>query len=87
MQRLADRADLPDASLPGIPVVEIAGDQRILIECHRGICEYSPHSISVKVSFGRILVKGENLQLRQISRGNLVIFGRLTAVELVRCGK
>ena len=87
MLHFADRTNLPDASVPGIPVIEIAGDQRVLIECHKGISAYSEQAVQIKVSYGKICVKGENLQLRQISRENLVISGRICGVELTRCGK
>ena len=37
MQMLADGADLPAEPLPGVPVVEVAGENRVLIERHAGV--------------------------------------------------
>ena len=44
LQRLADGADLSAEPLPGQPIVEIAGDRRVLIENHFGVKEYSRES-------------------------------------------
>ena len=45
LQRLADGADLSAEPLPGQPIVEIAGDRRVLIENHFGVKEYSREKI------------------------------------------
>ena len=37
---MADAADLSDEHLPGVPIIEIAGDRRVLIEHHCGVCEF-----------------------------------------------
>lgn len=82
MQRLAEGADLPGEALPGLPLVEIAGNSRVLIEYHKGIFEYLPQCIGVRVNFGRILVTGEGLLLKHISRERLVISGDIHCVQL-----
>ena len=40
IDRMADAADLPDEPIPGQPLVEIAGERRVLIERHSGVTEY-----------------------------------------------
>ena len=82
MQRLAEGADLPGEALPGISLVEIAGNSRVLIEYHKGIFEYLPQCIGVRVSFGKILVTGEALQLKHICRERLIISGDIRCVQL-----
>ncbi len=42
----------------GLPLTEIAGDRRVLIENHLGITEYGPEKIQVRVRFGAICVQG-----------------------------
>ena len=68
------------------PLVEVAGDRRVLIEHHRGILQYQPDCISVKVKFGTVSVTGCGLQIFQMCREKLVISGRIDTVSLHRRG-
>lgn len=87
LQRLADGADLPGEPLPGQPIVEIAGDRRVLIENHFGVKEYSRERIGVKVKYGELTVCGCGLELARMTREQLVISGRIDCVTLQRRGK
>lgn len=84
LQRLADGADLAQEPLPGMPVVELAGERRVLIERHGGVTEYSNQKICVKVSFGKVCICGCNLELTRMTREQLVISGRIDCVQLQR---
>lgn len=86
-QRLADSADLDAEPLPGVPVVELAGEHRVLIERHGGVTEYSCERICVKVRYGTVAVSGCNLELTRMTREQLVISGRIDCVQLLRRGK
>lgn len=68
--------------LSGLPLIEICGQNRILIENHRGISGYSGCEIQVKVCFGRVIVCGENLKVTNMSKEKLVIVGNIYAVNL-----
>ena len=57
MQRLADGVDLAEEVLPGVPIVELAGSNRVLIERHDGMTEYSRERIYVKVSYGVVCMR------------------------------
>lgn len=85
-ERLADGADLAAEPMPGQPIVEIAGDRRVLIENHFGVKEYSRERIAVKVKYGFVCVCGCGLELIRMTREQLVISGRIDAVSLVRRG-
>ena len=86
VRRLTQGMDLEGESLPGVTVAELAGDSRVLVEGHRGVTEYSTGRVTVKVGYGTLSVSGEGLQLRQMSRQQLVICGRIEALELRRDG-
>lgn len=73
-------------SLPGVPLAELAGDRRVLIENHQGVTEYGPERIGVKVAFGVIFVCGRELTLLSMSKHQLVVCGRIDAVQLDRRG-
>lgn len=70
------------APLPGVSLIEIYGQNRILIENHRGIIAYEVRQIQIKVSFGCIVVCGQNLKLRNMSKEKLVITGKICCINL-----
>lgn len=84
MQRLAVSADLEDEPLPGLPLVEIAGDQRVLVENHFGVMEYSDSAVGIKVKFGKVLVCGSKLRLSRMTKGQLIISGCVECVRIIR---
>ena len=81
---LWDRLDLPGESLPGQVVVEITGENRVLIEHHCGVREYSRERIGVKVKYGMLQVCGSCLELRCMTREQLVISGKIDCIVLKR---
>ena len=81
---LLDQLDLPGETLPGQVLVEIAGENRVLIEQHRGIREYSPERIAVCVRYGTVEICGDKLELHCMSREQLIISGRIDSVTLNR---
>lgn len=81
---LWDRLDLPGESLPGQVVVEISGENRVLIEHHCGVREYSRERIGVKVKYGMLQVCGSCLELRCMTREQLVISGKIDCIVLKR---
>ncbi len=84
VDRLAAVTDLQDEPIPGLPLVEIAGDRRVLIENHQGVTQYGRQSIQVRVKFGAVCICGAGLELARMTRGQLVISGRIDSVSLLR---
>ena len=84
MQKLADGTDLSGETLPGVPVVEIAGENRVLIERHVGVIEYGRERICVKVRHGFVWICGCGLELTRMAREQLIISGRIDCVQLQR---
>ncbi len=82
-KHILDRMKKPDM-LSKIPLVELAGENRVLIENHLGVLAYSPEKIEVKVEYGKVCVEGENLKLMEMSREQLVIYGRIMHLQLFR---
>ena len=84
MELLADRAELETEPMPAQPIVEIAGDQRVLVENHRGVIAYSAERILINVAFGTVCICGSGLRLIRMTKAQLVIRGRIDAVSLLR---
>lgn len=85
-QKLSREGDIHAQPMPGIPLVELAGDRRVLIENHFGVREYSRERIGVKVKFGLVVVCGRELELSRMTRQQLVIRGTVETVTLERRG-
>ena len=81
-----DRLDLPQEQLPGLPLVEVYGHRRVLIEHHQGVTEYGRNCVCVKVKFGFVQVLGSGLELSCMDRHTLVISGCIDGVKLERRG-
>lgn len=66
------------------PIVELSGDRRVLIENHNGVGAYTQESISVNVKFGCVCVSGCGLELRRMTKEQLVITGKISGITLKR---
>ncbi|MGM9660662.1 MAG: YabP/YqfC family sporulation protein [Faecousia sp.] len=84
LERLADRAELETEPMPAQPIVEIAGDRRVLVENHGGVRAYSTERILVNVKYGAVCVCGCGLELIRMTKEQLVIRGRIDSVSLQR---
>ena len=69
--------------LSKVPLVELAGQSRVLIENHLGVLAYSLDEIQIKVKYGKLSVKGSKLHLLQLSSEQLVINGQIDALLLM----
>lgn len=82
--RLTAGMDLNGETLPGESLAELAGDRQVLIEGHRGVTEYSRERVGVKMKYGQLCVCGCGLELRQMTRQQLVVSGRIDSIHLRR---
>ena len=80
--RVMSLLDLPAESLPGAMRITISGGTRVLVEGHRGLLEYADDRVAAAGPGCRILIKGEKLGLVAMDRQELVVSGKLWAVEL-----
>ena len=82
VDRCIQKGNLPAEILPRVPLIEIAGAGRVLIEKHRGIASYGEEEICVYVSFGRVCIYGNGLALACMTQERLVITGEILMVTL-----
>lgn len=81
-RRLARALDMPQDGISSAPRITLSGASRVLIEGHRGLLEYSDERIAAAGAGCRILIKGEALALTAMDATELVVSGRIWAVEL-----
>jgi sporulation protein YqfC len=84
LQRLSDSIYQTNDAFPGMPVLEMAGDQRVLIENHMGVIEYGKERICVKVKYGVLAITGDDMELAKMTKHQLVVMGRINAVTICR---
>lgn len=82
----AQLREVTDGVLPGVPLVEISGTGRVLIEHHRGVVAYGCNEIRVRVRYGLLAVCGSGLNLARMTKDQLVICGCIDGVSLLRNG-
>lgn len=83
-EQMVEHAALEPESVPGQPIIEIAGDRRVLIENHRGVAAYGRERILVNVKYGTVCICGCNLELVHMTKEQLVITGRIDSMALQR---
>ena len=83
LERTAEALELPGDLVAGLPRIELTGDRELRMENHRGILAYG--SREIQISGGRLVVKvrGENLELRAMNAGELLITGALRGRDLL----
>jgi len=83
--RLLDTIDLPVEANTALPLIEIVGNRRVLIENHRGVSVYGKDEICIRTKNGEIIVQGCELTLAQMTKERLIITGTVERVSL--CGR
>lgn len=86
MDRFAERTELLAEPMPGQPVVEIAGEGRVLVENHLGVMAYGHEKIVIRVKYGAVCVCGCGLEILRMTREQLIIRGRVQGITLQRRG-
>lgn len=84
LERLAGESDIAMESFPGQPILELAGDSRVLIENHNGVKAYGREKILVRVKYGYVCVCGCGLELHRMTKDQLVIRGKIDAISVQR---
>lgn len=87
VERVITAAELEAQLQPGLPIIELAGTKRVLVENHLSVVQYNKTEICIKVEYGCIRVLGTGLELAKLAKEQLVITGSITGVELVRRGR
>ena len=81
---IAEGTDLQDEVFAGQTLVEITGNERVLIENHCGVKLYERDRIEIHTKNGIVHVCGQCLQLIKMSREVLIIRGQICQVNFQR---
>lgn len=84
LERFTRATDLDAEPMLRLPLVEILGQQRVLVENHQGVNQYGCDKIGIKVCYGSLCICGRNLKLLQMTKERLIITGCIDSVHLVK---
>ena len=65
-----------------LPLLELLGENRVLVENHLGVMGYSADEIKIKISSGLWIVSGADLKFLQISQNQMVIDGKINSIVI-----
>ncbi len=82
--RLCQLSAIGSGTIPGVPLIEIIADRRVLIENHRGVYRYTREQICVHTTSGMIRIDGQKLFLEKMSHDQLTVVGRIDGVSMCR---
>lgn len=71
--------DLPQDIDPAVFRVTVLGMRRLVVENHTGILQYSAACVRLLTASGVMRIEGEELQLRELAAGRLVVEGDIRA--------
>ena len=75
-----ERLDLAEEANPRQPLVEVCGNQRVIVEHHRGVMAYGREVIQIRLSGGSIRIQGCGLLLRKMCPQQLAVTGKIAAI-------
>ena len=81
---LPAQLDLLTELQPLESLVEVYGNQRVLIENHRGVCQYTGERIVIKVKNGNVSVGGTRMRIVLMTKDRLVIQGLIEDIAFCR---
>lgn len=73
--------DISDSAARMLPCVSLYGDDHVAIENHGGILEVKRSVIRLYTALGVLRISGSELEIRNADRENMLIHGRISAIE------
>lgn len=77
----AEKMDLPDGMIHGMPQIILDGDLQLLIERHMGVIEYGTDRICIAAKKNTIEIMGQSMYLVAMDRDSIRIRGVIHCVR------
>ncbi|WP_374713663.1 sporulation protein YqfC [Symbiobacterium terraclitae] len=82
-ERLVALLELPGDVVLDVPRATLIGSAELVVENHRGLVEYRPDRVVVKVPDGRMAIDGDDLRIGYLSPDQVVLHGRISGLRYV----
>jgi len=80
IQRFTEILAIPPEVLVNVPRVEVVGHLQFRVENHRGVEQYDPHRVVLRIPDGRLIVTGRDLVIGWIDRNELLVTGQVRSL-------
>ena len=84
LRTITDQVGLHSEAVSGVTLLEISGDDRVLLENYLCILGYTDSLVRVRVEFGVYEISGCSLVISCIQKEQMVIYGRVDCITLRR---
>lgn len=81
LQALAGLLEIPQDIVLDLPRITMLGNKQLLVENHKGIIEYTPSTVRVKLNQGELTVNGANLALGNLQADQILIEGTINELK------
>lgn len=78
---LSDMFELPREVMLDLPRMTLIGNVQIYLENHRGVITYDEAKIRIGVNNGEIIIKGRNLEIKNLMAEELLIKGEIESLD------
>lgn len=73
--------ELPKEVVLDLPRLTMAGNLQLLVENHRGVIAYQEDELRIGVSNGELVIRGRELQIKNLFTEELLIKGVIEKLE------
>mgnify|MGYP000859449928 CR=1 FL=1 len=82
-EKFTEALELPKELVLDLPKLTIIGNKDMMIENYKGVIEYGSACIRVNTGLGAVRIAGEGLEMREITSEDIIISGKIRAVEFI----
>ncbi|WP_425057565.1 hypothetical protein SCACP_20810 [Sporomusa carbonis] len=81
LQSLAGLLEIPQDIVLDLPRITMLGNKQLLIENHKGIIEYTPSLVRIKLNQGELFIQGSDLTLGNLQAEQILVEGVVQEVK------
>lgn len=74
--------ELPEDVMLHMPVMHLTGAQKLHVENHRGLIEYTTERLRIRTTMGEVVVTGKDMLVKEIGKDDILVLGTVQNVEL-----
>lgn len=78
---ISDLFELPREVVLDLPRLTMVGNVQLYLENHRGVIAYDENQVRIGVNNGEIIIRGSNLQIKNLVAEELLIKGAIEGLD------
>lgn len=79
---IADELELQNDVVTNDFDIRIQGNKKVIIENHTGVLIYENDLVHIKTKTQNVIIKGEKLNIKEITNSDIVVFGHIHEVQI-----